>query len=252
MNAKILKEDSGIMQLSISKSDFETANSIRRACMNLVPTMAIEDVEIFENNSALYDEVLAHRLGLIPLTTDLKTYTKSDECKCKGAGCARCTAEFSLAKKGPCIVYAKDLMPSDSKIAPVYPEMIIAKLFENQEIKLTAKAKLNNADYHVKHSPCNAYYKFEPIIEVLSKSKDLDKICPKKIFKNGELDKEKAMDCDLCLACMDAYPKNVKVSAGKNIIFSVESWGQLSAKDVFNNALKELSSGLEEIKKSIK
>ena len=85
MNAKILKEEDEIMQLSISKSDFETANSIRRACMNLVLTMAIEDVEILENNSALYDEVLAHRLGLIPLTTDLKTYTKSDECKCKGA-----------------------------------------------------------------------------------------------------------------------------------------------------------------------
>jgi DNA-directed RNA polymerase subunit D len=252
MKTKILKEENEKLYITLSNIDFETANSIRRACMNMVPTLAIEDVEITENNTALYDEILAHRLGLIPLTTDLKTYVKSSDCKCKGAGCARCTVEFSLVKKGPATIYAKDLVSSDNKIIPVYPDMIIDKLFETQEVKLIAKAKLNNADYHIKHSPCNAFYKFEPIVEVLSKSKNLDIICPKKIFKNGEVDKEKLMDCNLCLACSDAYPKNVKVSSGKNIIFIIESFGQLKGKEIFNTALKNLNSGLNEIKKSLK
>lgn len=252
MKAKILKEENEKLVLNLSKIDFETANSIRRACMNMVPTLAIEDVEVSENNTALYDEILAHRLGLIPLKTDLKTYVKSSECKCKGAGCARCTVDFTLVKKGPGIVYAKDLMSSDNKIVPVYPDMIIDKLFDHQEIKLIAKAKLNNADYHIKHSPCNAFYKFEPIVEVLAKSKELDNICPKKVFKGGDIDKDKVMDCNLCLACSDAFPKNIKVSAGKDIIFTVESFGQLSPKEIFNTALIELSAGLEEMKKSLK
>jgi len=252
MKTKILSDKEDKLILNISNVDFETVNSVRRACMNIVPTIAIEDVEIAENNSALYDEILAHRLGLIPLKTDLKTYVKSDECKCKGAGCARCTVEFSLNKAGPCTVYAKDLISSDNKVVPVYPDMIIDKLFDHQEIKLVAKAKLNNADYHTKHSPCNAYYRFEPIVEVLAKNKDLDKICPKKVFKAGEVDKEKLMDCDLCLACSDAYSKNVKVSSGKDIIFTIESFGQLSTKEIFATALEELKNGLEEIKKEIK
>ncbi|MDD4353640.1 MAG: DNA-directed RNA polymerase subunit D [Candidatus Nanoarchaeia archaeon] len=252
MKAKILKESEEKLIINLSKIDFETANSIRRACMNMVPTIAIEDVEISENNSALYDEILAHRLGLIPLKSDLKTYVKSADCKCKGVGCARCTVDFTLIKKGPCTVYASDLASSDNKIVPVFPEMIIDKLFENQEIKLIAKAKLNNGDYHIKHSPCNAFYKFEPIIEVLAKSKELDNVCPKKVFKAGEVDKDKLIDCNLCLACSDLFPKNVKVSAGKDIIFTIESFGQLMPKEIFNTALKEVSNGLEEMKKSIK
>ncbi len=54
-----------------------------------VPTMAIEDVEFRKNNSILYDEIIAHRLGLVPLKTDLKSYNLPEKCKCKGEGCAR-------------------------------------------------------------------------------------------------------------------------------------------------------------------
>jgi DNA-directed RNA polymerase alpha subunit len=45
------------------------ANTIRRSLAE-VPTLAVDEVEIFKNDSALYDEVLAHRIGLIPLKTD--------------------------------------------------------------------------------------------------------------------------------------------------------------------------------------
>lgn len=252
MKSKIIDEKKNELKILLSNADFETANSIRRACSNLVLTMAIEDVEIKENNSALYDEFLAHRLGLIPLSTDLKTYNKKSDCKCKGVGCARCVCEFVLEKKGPCIVYAKDLISSDNKIVPIYPETPIVKLFENQEVKLIAKAMLNNGDYHIKHSPGNIYYKFKPEIKLLSKNKSLDDVCPKKIFKNGEIDSDKLLDCNLCLACSDAYSKNVSVNPSKDIILIIESWEQLSAKEIFNTALNELSNELEEIKKSLK
>ena len=62
-----------------------------------VPTMAIEDVEFRKNNSILYDEMLAHRLGLVVLKTDLKSYDLLEECTCKGKGCNLVSAAIKLS-----------------------------------------------------------------------------------------------------------------------------------------------------------
>ena len=66
--------------------DAAFANSIRRTIMEDVPTIAIEDVEFRKNSSVLYDEMAAHRMGLIPLTTDLQSYNLPANCKCEKAG----------------------------------------------------------------------------------------------------------------------------------------------------------------------
>ena len=72
------------------------ANTIRRMILEEVPTLAVEDVEIKENNSALYDEMVALRLGLIPIKTDISTYRlpeNEDEIEQKSA---RCTLQIKL------------------------------------------------------------------------------------------------------------------------------------------------------------
>ena len=48
--------------------DASTANAFRRILLSEIPTLAIEDVYMFNNTSIIQDEVLSHRLGLIPLT----------------------------------------------------------------------------------------------------------------------------------------------------------------------------------------
>src|SRR3989344_679452 len=100
----------------ISKTTAAYMNALRRYCTERVPTLAIEDVEFRENSSVLYDEIIAHRLGLIPLRTDLKSYSLRETCKCKGEGCARCTVQLTLEGKGPGTVYASDMKSKDSHV----------------------------------------------------------------------------------------------------------------------------------------
>ncbi len=73
------------------------ANAIRRTIMAEETTMTIDDVMVVENTSYMYDEILAHRLGLMPLTTDLDSYVLPEECSC-GAdlGCSRCRTILTL------------------------------------------------------------------------------------------------------------------------------------------------------------
>ena len=62
-----------------------------------VPCMAIEEVVMIENSSILQDEIIAHRLGLTPLKTDLDAYSTPEECECKSEfGCPTCRVTLTL------------------------------------------------------------------------------------------------------------------------------------------------------------
>ena len=77
--------DERVAKFTLSGVSTSFANMFRRAMMSEVPTLAIENVRIYDNTSVLFDEMLAHRLGLIPLRTDLEQYRLRSECTCGGA-----------------------------------------------------------------------------------------------------------------------------------------------------------------------
>jgi len=144
----------------VSDSEDWYVNTIRRLILNEVPVIAIEIVEISKNDSILYDEVIALRLGLIPLTTDQKSYVLPTKEEIDSEDyLAKSSCKLTLTAKGPCIVYAKDMKSSDPKIKPVYPEMPIVKLLEGQELSLIATAVMGLGKDHVKWSPGHAYFK---------------------------------------------------------------------------------------------
>jgi len=132
-----------------------------------VPTMAIADAVIIENSSVLPDEILVHRLGFIPLKTDLDSYNLPEECPCKSEfGCNLCRVALTLEAEAAdevTAVYSGDLQSENPDIAPVSDRILLVKLAPDQKIKLEAYARLGKGKVHAKWQPVSTCaYEFVP------------------------------------------------------------------------------------------
>ncbi len=261
MDAKLLEEDKKQLRLSFALSGASTAfaNAIRRAAINEVPVMAIEDVEIRKNDSVLYDEIIAHRLGLIPLKTDLESYNLPEKCKCNGEGCANCQVKLTLSVdcgKAEEMVEASELKSKDPKIKPVYGDMPIVKLLKGQRLELEATAVLGKGREHAKWSPGLVFYKLYPELETSEESNIeacLEKIPTDVIQKKGN-----SLEIKDITKWNEAYEQvceenNVRVNRKNGeFIFKVESWGQLEPGEIIDEAAKQLQEKLKEFASKIK
>jgi len=235
------------------------ANLLRRCILREVPTLAIEDIEFKKNDSSLYDEIIAHRLGLMPLTTPLRDYNFKETCACKGAGCSHCTVKLTLKEKGPKMVYAKHMKSADPKVNPVFEDTPIVKLGKEQKIEFEAVAVLGNGKEHAKWSPGHCFYKYAPEIKItgVKNPEEIVKACPKNIFKiEGNkliIVEKKIIDCHLCNACVEAGKGTVAINEDKDkIIFYLESFGQMKCKDILLNAIQTFEDKLDELQKLVK
>lgn len=136
-------------------------NAIRRLILDEVPTFAVEDVEFVLNESPLYEEALAHRLGLVPLKTDLKSYNKKSECKCGGIGCALCEVKITLSADKEGYVYSGAMQSDDPQIVPVDKNIPLTKLFPGKKLQVSMKAILGTGRTHAKWAPAHAFMKEE-------------------------------------------------------------------------------------------
>ncbi len=260
MDLTVLKKDKENMDVLLDGINSSMINTLRRVSIGNVPVMAIKDVTFSKNTSALYDEIIAHRMGLMPIKTDLKSYGLQNECKCKGAGCARCQTTFVLKVAGPGTVYAKDLKIKDPGITVVHPNLPIVKLLKNQKLEIEGTITLGKGKEHTKYSPCLAYYKAYPQVSVGKDLKNSDVAldsCPVNVFdkKGSNLNIKNEKDCIMCNACVDvADPKgSITVEPNENkFIFTIESWGQLEHKEILEEGLNQFDLKLEEFKKTLK
>lgn len=210
------------------------ANAIRRS-VNEIPVLAIDEVEIYKNDSALYDEIIANRLGLIPLKTERGMSEKTK-------------IEFKLMKKGPCTVYAEDL---DGKGDIVYGKIPIVILEKEHKLELVATATLGKGIEHAKYIPGLCYYRH--LLEVSSSAK----IDPLVENSKGLIKPEKKGNKWLC-DLNDSVVKEIEgidndaVKDSEEILFVIESYGNIHAKDIFLKAMKALSNNLEEFEKAVK
>lgn len=159
MKVKVLEKKDNKIKFTISDITTAMAGELRRIMISEVSTMAIETVDINRNESALWDEIVAHRLSLVPLTFDTKFFNKKEVCKCKGKGCTHCQVTMVIKKKGPVTVYSGDMKSTDKKVKSVYDKIPITKLEENQEFEMEAVAQLGTGREHAKWQAAVVGYK---------------------------------------------------------------------------------------------
>lgn len=218
---KNINYDKGKQKLSFV-TDMETsiANAVRRSALE-IPVMAIDEVDIIKNDSALYDEVLAHRLGLIPIST-----SKSSK-----------EAKFKLKQVGPKVVYSSDIKPSietEDKI----PIVILDK---EQEIEIVCHARLGKGVEHIKYSPGLVFYRHNLDRDIL----DFVHVDNEGRVSYDEEELKDKLD--------ESQIKKIKSAKEINELkFEIESWGQIDARDIFLGAIEALDENLDELGKAVK
>jgi DNA-directed RNA polymerase subunit D len=258
MDIKLLNKNKEKTSFLVKNTDTVFINTLRRNIISNVPTLAIDTVKFIKNSSALYDEILAHRFGLVTLKTDLKSYSLKSESKAKKSS----TTELilTLSCKGPCTVYGGDLTSKDPKVKAIYPKTVIVKLSKGQELKLEATAILGTGKKHTKFSPGLSYYQGYPEINILKPNAsgvvEAVKICPTKVFRaeNKQLKVHDLEKCNLCNACVELLGENIIDVKGSNkdFIVHLESWGQLKNNEILDKAIDVMDDKLDEFESQIK
>ncbi|MFA5020239.1 MAG: DNA-directed RNA polymerase subunit D [Candidatus Pacearchaeota archaeon] len=227
------------------------ANAIRRSA-NEILSAAIDEVEIYKNDSALFDEIIAHRIGLIPL----KPSRELEELKEEGKNSNKNEIQVSLKAIGPTMVYSGNLM-GDIKV--IYDKMPIVLLSKGQELELIGFVRVGKGINHAKFSPGLVYYRHISELKVKNSEKAnavIDKLkgsilnFQKSGVKSGDIFKF-IEDIDY-LETLNKNKEIFEVKEGNEIVFSVESWGQIPAKDILNESVTTLNNNLKEILKAVK
>lgn len=191
---KIQQKDDLDMKFDMVGIDPAIANAFRRILIAEVPTMAIEHVFYVNNTSIITDEVLAHRLGLIPLDANPGLFeykTREEAASEKNTFVLR--LKVACSRDGTQMVndrvYAKDLhflpmgsqMPDETGcrfavgqqqmlpkgVKAVNEDILVAKLRPGQIIDLEAHCIKGQGKEHAKWSPvATAWYKLLPEIVI--------------------------------------------------------------------------------------
>jgi DNA-directed RNA polymerase subunit D len=266
MEIKVLEKDEASMRLLIRGVDVPFLNALRRIVISDVPSMAIDEIVIVENSSMLQDEIIAHRMGLIPLRTDLDSYNLPEECPCKSEfGCNLCRVTLALdveAKGEERTVYSGDLVSENPNILPVSDKIPILKLAREQKIKLEAYARLGKGRNHAKWEPVSmCAYKYYPSIDIKKGCSVCGKcvdICPRRVLvrEGDSIVVNNLIACTLCQDCVKACPENppkIRVSGEEDaFIFDLESTYALPPERILAEASKILDRQMKELEDEIR
>ncbi|MFP4524430.1 MAG: DNA-directed RNA polymerase subunit D [Candidatus Woesearchaeota archaeon] len=258
MDVKLVQHDNGRAVLRVQGVSPAYMNTLRRTMMTEVPVLAVEDVEFRKNSSALYDEMIAHRLGMLSIKTDPQTYNLPKECKCEGAGCAQCQVKMTLEASGPKTVYADDLQSQDPKAKPVHGKTPIVKLLEGQEVELEATATMGQGKDHSKWNAGLVHYKEYPHLTVKKQpanAKALADKYPELVqVKGGKITirEEGLVNNDVHEALIAEADGAITLDYKDDYLLYIEPWEQLTAKEIVEGAFERLDQSLEEVKALIK
>lgn len=210
------------------------ANAVRRSITE-IPILGIDEVEMHKNDSALYDEMLAHRIGLVPLKNEGSINDKTE-------------VELKLSKTGPCTVFAGDIKGS---VSPVYPQTPLVLLEKDQELEFVATARVGRGIVHEKYTPGLCFYRHLTVVN--SKNARVQTLVE---TSRGVIKPEKVKEgwlCDINESVADEITKvdPEALHDADEIILLVESFGQMTAKDILLKAIRALGENVEAFEKSL-
>jgi len=254
-----LKPKKAVLKIENIKPYF--INSIRRVMLSELPKLAVDDVVIYDNTSALFDEIIAHRLSLIPIPTDLSLLTFRNECVCKGKGCPNCTVRYTLSKEGGGTVFSGDLQPAEKSWAIKEDKIPIVELYGDQRLILELEAVLGRGRDHAKwQAVISPGYKMETTIEFDKKRlNDVKEFLSKLPEDTAEVKADKIILKDSKkLATLQYYieKENIDFITIKNdptkITFCFETDGSFTTKDAMIESIKILEKKYAEFNKLLK
>ena len=147
------------MSVKLKGVPLQYANALRRICLNGIPVFAIDTVDIIENSSVLPDEGLAHRLGLIPIKTDLSRFNEPSKCDCQSeTGCSNCKVMLVLDSGDSDVtrtILSNELTSEDDSVKPTSDKIPIVQLAPGQRIKVECYARLGRGTEHAKWNSAN-------------------------------------------------------------------------------------------------
>jgi DNA-directed RNA polymerase subunit D len=156
---EIVSQDKQRMTVKLKGVPLQYANALRRICLNGVPVFAIDTVDVIENSSVMSDEGIAHRLGLIPIRTDLKRFVEPSKCSCKSvAGCSNCRVMLVIDSGNTDTtrtVSSGEMSSEDETVKAISDKVPIVQLAPGQKIKLEAYARLGRGSTHAKWNSAN-------------------------------------------------------------------------------------------------
>ena len=232
---KIIKKKTDKL-IFLTEMDNSLANAIRRY-VSQIPIVAVDEVEISKNDSALYDETLAHRIGLIPLKTKKQTGKM----------------ELKIKKEG--IVYSGELK---GEAEVVYDKIPITLLDKGQELEIKATLKSGKGSEHAKFSPGLMFFRNVVEIKMDKKLKEkIKKICPNANIKESGnqiiiLDDQEEEISDVCSGIAEKSGEKPEIKENSELIIKLESFGQISLEAIFEKSIDELRKDLGDVSKKLK
>lgn len=219
------------------------ANGIRRAMVADVPTLSIDTVRFVENSSVMFDEMIALRLGLVPLTTSLDDFEEGE------------TVTLALDVEGPATAYSGDMESSVDYVQPADENIPIIELKENQRLQFEADAVLDSGKSHAKHQGGVAVgYRHLQKVEVVGDAPEFDDGEPNILrgvieTEDGELVHTDEFDNDLT----NRYPdKEVAVhDVPGAFVFHVETDGSFTVEELVLRAVESLNLRAAELEEKV-
>ncbi len=149
MSFNIISQNEEKVSVKLKGIPLQYANALRRICLNGVPIYAIETVDMLSNTSILADEGIAHRLGLIPLKTELSAVQQDNE-----SDKIMLTLDSGIATETRTVL-SGELKSQDNTVKPISDNIPIVTLAPGQDLKFEAHARLGRGTEHAKWNSAN-------------------------------------------------------------------------------------------------